>query len=46
MTPDRCDDLAKTLAAVHALASIVPDPELVVVSVGDLGILRDVRAVL
>ena len=43
-TPDGCDDLAACLAAVQEVASKVPDPELVVVSVGDLGILRGVRS--
>jgi len=32
-----------SLATVRAIAEAVPDPELVVVTVGDLGIIRDVR---
>ena len=32
------------LAAVRMIAEAVPDPELVVVTVGDLGIVRDIRA--
>ena len=31
------------LAAVRRIAEAVPDPELVVVTVGDLGIVRDIR---
>ena len=31
------------LAAIRAIAEAVPDPELVVVTVGDLGIVRDIR---
>jgi len=31
------------LAAVRMIAEAVPDPELVVVTVGDLGIVRDIR---
>jgi metal-sulfur cluster biosynthetic enzyme len=31
------------LAAVRHIAESVPDPELVVVTVGDLGIIRDLR---
>ena len=32
------------VAAVREIAEAVPDPELVVVTVGDLGIIRDIRA--
>ena len=31
------------LAAVRRIAEAIPDPELVVVTVGDLGIVRDIR---
>ena len=31
------------LAAVRRVAEVVPDPELAVVNVGDLGIVRDIR---
>lgn len=31
------------LAAIRAIAEAVPDPELVVVTVGELGIVRDIR---
>lgn len=43
VAPQQCDDLDAALAAVRALAADVPDPELVVVSVGELGILRGVH---
>lgn len=43
IVPAECSDLDATVKAVHTLAAAVPDPELVVVSVGDLGILRGVR---
>ncbi len=36
-------DSVATLAAIRRIAESVPDPELVVVTVGDLGIIRDVR---
>ena len=35
--------LADGLEAVRIIAEAVPDPELVVVTVGDLGIVRDIR---
>ena len=35
---------ADGLEAVRIIAEAVPDPELVVVTVGDLGIVRDIRA--
>ena len=39
--PDRHP--ADGLEAVRMIAEAVPDPELVVVTVGDLGIVRDIR---
>lgn len=37
-------DVAADIRAVYALANAVPDPELIVVTVGDLGIIRNVLA--
>lgn len=44
ITPENCADQAAAVAAVTRVAAAVPDPELVVVSVGELGILRGVEA--
>lgn len=40
---DEMLDGGATLAMVRRIAEAVPDPELVVVTVGDLGIIRDLR---
>ena len=45
IAPDGVADLGAAMTTIRGIAANVPDPELVVVTVGDLGILRDVRVV-
>ncbi len=44
MTTTNTENRGADLATIRAIAEAVPDPELVVVNVGDLGIIREVRA--
>ena len=43
MVDAQCRYALDGLDAVRMIAESVPDPELVVVTVGDLGIVRDIR---
>ncbi|NCF49149.1 MAG: phenylacetate-CoA oxygenase subunit PaaJ [Bacteroidetes bacterium] len=43
MTTTNTENRGADLATIRAIAEAVPDPELVVVNVGDLGIIREVR---
>jgi ring-1,2-phenylacetyl-CoA epoxidase subunit PaaD len=41
--PDQTADVARDLVRARALAAAVPDPEIPVLTIDDLGVLRDVR---
>ena len=43
MVDEQCRYALDGLDVVRAIAEAVPDPELIVVTVGDLGIVRDIR---